>query len=315
MNCKVLITGGLGYVGGRLALALHEAGHFVRCGTRRNELSPPSWLLEMQLVHTDWESTESLTQVCQGMDCVVHLAAMNEVAASTNSIGALQMNGVSSLRLLEAAKVAGIHRFIYFSTAHVYGAPLIGTIDETVLPKPVHSYAISHKVTEDFVLAAHRRNEIDGVVVRLSNCFGAPMAPDIDRWTLLVNDLCRQAVVTRQMRLKSIGTQQRDFITLGDVGRALIHLLRLDAEQLGDGLFNLGGGGTMSTLEMAKRIALRYSNLTGCQVAIVQPPCSEYIPPLFTYRCEKLTATGFSLLREIDREIDDTLKLCMRAFG
>jgi UDP-glucose 4-epimerase len=269
----------------------------------------------MQLVHTDWGSTESLTQVCRGMDFVVHLAAMDDAAASTDAIGALQMNGVSSLRLLEAAKVAGIQRFIYFSTVQVYGEPLLGTIDETVLPRPIQPYAISHKVMEDFVLAAHHRKEIAGVVVRLSNCFGAPVTPDMDRWNLLVNDLCRQAVVTQQLRLKSNGFQLRDFITLGDVGRALIHLLMLDAVQLGDGLFNLGGGGSMSILEMAKRISVRYSSLTGCQVAIVQPPCSGYIPPLFAFRCEKLSATGFSLLREIDREIDDTLKLCMRAFG
>lgn len=314
MNAKVLLTGGLGYVGGRVALALNEAGHVVRCGTRHAGLSAPVWFPNMQMTHLDWGSLESLGLACQGVDCVVHLAAMNEVESATDPVGALEMNGVASLRLLEAAKAVGVRRFIYFSTAHVYGAPLQGDIDETTLPRPVHPYAITHKVAEDFVLAAHDRKQIEGVVIRLSNGFGAPVTPDVDRWTLLVNDLCRQAATTGELRLNSAGTQLRDFLTLGDVARAVDHLLRLDAGQLADGLFNLGSGKAMSILEMTERIAARWQVLTGRDIAIVRPVGDGVLPPALNYHCEKLAATGFMLTSQVDREIDDTLQLCLQAF-
>jgi len=73
------------------------------------------------------------------------------------------------------------------------------------VPRPVHPYAITHHAAEDFVLAAHDEKRLMGYVIRLSNGFGAPAHAGVDRWTLLVNDLCRQAVQTRQLILRSAG--------------------------------------------------------------------------------------------------------------
>jgi UDP-glucose 4-epimerase len=314
MTTSVLLTGGLGYLGGRVAQALVAAGHHVRCGTRQLTALAPTWLPEMQMVHLDWDSGDTLEQACRGVDSVVHLAAMNEIESARDPVGSLQINGLASLRLLEVAKQSGVRRFVYFSTAHVYGAPLQGEIDETTLPRPGHPYAITHKVAEDFVLAAHDRKHIEGVVIRLSNGFGAPVTPDVDRWTLLVNDLCRQAAISGELHLNSAGSQLRDFITLADVARAVNHLLELDAGQLADGLFNLGGGKAMSILEMTERIAMRWRALTGRDIAIVRPAGDGVPPPALNYRCDKLAATGFTLTGQVDREIDDTLKLCLRAF-
>jgi UDP-glucose 4-epimerase len=315
MKRSILLTGGLGYVGGRLALALTEAGHELRCGTRRAGMAAPAWLPGMRIAPLDWESDDALTQACAGIDCVIHLAAANEIESAKDPLGALRMNGLASLRLLEAARQAGVSRFIYFSTAHVYGAPLRGEITETTLARPAYPYAITHRVTEDFVLAAHDQKGIEGIVLRLSNGFGAPATPDIDRWTLLVNDLCRQAATSGELRLNSAGTQLRDFITLGDVARAVNHLLQLDAPQLADGLFNLGGGQAVSILDMTERIAARWRVLTGRDIAIVLPAGNGVAPAPLDYRCDKLAATGFALTSDVDNEIDGTLQLCLQAFG
>ncbi len=315
MKRSILLTGGLGYVGGRLALALTEAGHELRCGTRRAGMAAPAWLPGMRIAPLDWESDDSLAQACAGIDCVIHLAAANEIESTKDPLGALRMNGLASLRLLEAARQAGVSRFIYFSTAHVYGAPLQGEITETTLARPAHPYAITHRVTEDFVLAAHDQKGIEGIVLRLSNGFGAPATPDIDRWTLLVNDLCRQAATSGELRLNSAGTQLRDFITLGDVARAVNHLLQLDALQLADGLFNLGGGQAVSILDMTERIAARWRALTGRDIAIVLPAGNGVAPAPLDSRCDKLAATGFALTSDVDNEIDGTLQLCLQAFG
>lgn len=315
MTRTILLTGGLGYVGGRLALALTEAGHEVRCGTRRAALPAPAWLPAMRMVPLDWELADALAQACAGADCVIHLAAANEIESARDPVGALRMNGLASLRLLEAAKRAGVRRFVYFSTAHVYGAPLQGNIDETTLARPAHPYAITHRVTDDFVLAAHDQKQLEGIVVRLSNAFGAPATPEIDRWTLLVNDLCRQAASTGELKLNSPGTQLRDFITLGDVARAVNHLLQLDAPELADGLFNLGSGRAVSILDMTERIAARWRALSGRDIAIVRPAGNGAVPAPLHYRCDKLAATGFALRNEVDHEIDSTLAMCMGTFG
>jgi UDP-glucose 4-epimerase len=311
----ILISGGLGYIGGRVAIELHQEGYKIICGTRRDMDSPPVWLPEMKMVTLNWDSEASLVRACQPVDSIIHLAAMNEVESLRDPAGALLMNGMASLRLLEAAKKTNVKRFIYFSTAHVYGSPLKGEINEKTLPRPIHPYAITHKVTEDFVLAAHSQRLIEGVVIRLSNGFGAPATASVDRWTLLVNDLCRQVVVSGGLRLNSSGLQERDFITLGDVTNATNHLLQLDSSQLDDGLFNLGGMRSISILDMTKMVASRWFKMTGINPPIV---CSEGSPstsPPLTYSCQKLLATGFELSSLVEEEIDATLRLCQDAFG
>lgn len=314
MKPSVLLTGGLGYVGGRVALALVQAGYEVRCGSRRPGIAAPAWLPALNMARLDWDSADSLAQACKGVEFVIHLAAANEIESARDPIGALRMNGLASLRLLEAAKRSNVRRFIYFSTAHVYGAPLQGEITEASLPRPVHPYAITHKAAEDFVLAAHDQAQIEGIVVRLSNGYGAPATPDIDRWTLLVNDLCRQAAVTGALKLNSAGTQLRDFITLGDVAEAVVHLMRLDASRVGNGLFNLGSGTSLSILAMTERVAARWRALTHGEIAITRPTDDRGPAPPLNYRCDKLAGTGFTPANQIDLEIDNTLRLCLDAF-
>ncbi|MEO0316215.1 MAG: hypothetical protein RI928_2671 [Pseudomonadota bacterium] len=71
----------------------------------------------------------------------------------------------------------------------------------------------------------------------------------------------------------------------------------------------------VSILEMTNRIAARWQVLTGHEIDIVRPEDMAVPPAVLNYRCDKLAATGFTLTSQIDREIDDTLKLCLQAFG
>lgn len=313
---RVLITGGFGYVGGRIAQALAALPDtHVVLGSRRAR-ERPGWLPTASAVVTPWDEPERLGEACAGVDTVIHLAAMNEIEAGRDPAGALEANGVATARLLEAAKDAKVERFIYLSTAHVYGTPLAGRIDETTCPRPVHPYATSHRAAEDVVLAAHDTGALNGIVVRLSNSFGAPAHPVVDRWTLLVNDLCRQAVTTGRLTLRSAGLQRRDFVTLTDVGRAIAHLVNLPRESTGDGIFNLGGAWAPTVMEMASLVAARTGVVLGFPVEIKRPePAPAETSQPLDYRIDKLLATGFRLAGNPEAEIDATVAFCVREKG
>jgi UDP-glucose 4-epimerase len=307
----------MGYIGGRVSRFLSECSDFyIKIGTRDASAPTPVWLWSGEMAAFNLLDDDSLVRACNGVKHVVHFAATNEIDSSADPVRALEVNGVGSLRLLRAATRAGVERFIYFSTAHVYGSPLQGILTEDSLPRPQHPYAISHRTTEDFVLAARDKNEIEGIVVRLSNGFGVPERAEVNRWSLLVNDLCRQAVVNQKLVLNSTGIQFRDFVTLSDVSRAVLHLIGLPAGECGNGLFNLGGDSPMRIIDVAEKIASRCEDILGFKPHIIKPLSdnTEYALPL-DYRMDKLKATGFSLLSNIDEEINDTLKLCNIAFG
>lgn len=312
----VLVTGGLGYLGGRIAGEIvNRTDSQVRLASRKPSPAPP-WLPQAQTVVMDVLEPSSLATALEGVQAVVHLAAMNENDCMSNPTQALQVNTLGTLHLLQAAVHAGVRRFIYFSTAHVYGAPLVGVITEQTLPRPVHPYAITHRAAEDFVLAAHDQGRMVGLVVRLSNGFGVPTHADVDRWTLLVNDLCRQSAQSGKLNLRSSGLHQRDFITLEDVGRAVCHLLDLPRDACRDGLFNLGGEVSLAVWEMAQRIAVRCEATLGFRPTISRPePQPHEAVQKLQFTMANLKRTGFRLAGNMDAEIDATLRLCAQAFG
>ena len=309
---RVLVTGGFGYLGGRIAVELVRDPKFiVRLGSRKNQ-PVPQWLPKAEIVKLDVLDLDSLQKAMADVQAVVHLAAMNESECLVDPGKAILINTLGTWNVLQAAIKSQVERFIYFSTAHVYGAPLVGHISENTLPRPIHPYAITHHAAEDHVLAAHDQKKIIGIVLRLSNGFGAPIHTNIDRWTLLVNDLCCQLVQTGQMVLKSSGLQQRDFIPLEDVARAVRYFLRLTRVQCEDGLFNLGAGLSLSVWEMAQRIKNRCQSILGFSPLIIcaKPSKSEAEGTELVYSIGKLKKSGFLLNGNLDVEVDNLLRLC-----
>lgn len=316
MTPTVLITGGLGYVGGRVAEALRRSGKYrLRLATRSVGNPPPAWLPDAEIVTLDVTSTSGLDNACRDVSSIVHLAALSENDCLADPKRALLINGLGTLNLLQAAQRAGVERFLYFSTAHVYRAPLTGRIDESTVPRPVHPYAITHHIAEDFVLAAHATHAITGIVLRMSNGFGAPKHAGVNRWTLIVNDLCRQAVTTGRIVMRSAGQDQRNFISLEDVGRASLHMLDLPVALVGDGLFNLGGTSSMRVIDLVGLILERCQVVLGYRPALEHPVATGTEPPSLDYRSDRLFATGFAPNTNMIGEIDATLRLCQSAFG
>ncbi len=294
---------------------LVQAGHQIVLGSR-NPITPPVWLPHAEVAQIEWDDGRALEHRCNGVDVVIQAAGMNAQDCTSDPVGALAFNGVGTARLVAAASRADVQRFIYLSTAHVYASPLLGTITEDTCPRNLHPYATSHLAGEHAVLSARQqRGQIQGIVLRLSNAFGTPMHKDVNCWMLLVNDLCRQAVQTRKLVLRSSGLQQRDFITLEDVSRSVDHLLGLNRELYGEGLFNLGGQ-SLSVWEMTQRIAARCQAVLGFSPEIVRPEpvLNEQIASLL-YDCEKLYRTGFRPKGVIDKELDDTLIMCSQTWG
>lgn len=312
----VLVTGGLGYIGGRVAQHLAAAGHAVRILTRRAPAQRPEWAASLEVRQADPLADGDLAAACVGIEAIVHLAAMNEVDCTSDPAGCVSGTVEATARLIEAGRKAGTKQFIYFSTARIYGEPLQGTVDENMVPRPFHPYGITHRAAEDFVLAENRRGAMAGMVLRLSNAVGAPADPLINRWMLVVNDLCRQAASQRKLVLKSSGLQTRDFIPLGEVCRAVSHFLALPAAGWGDGIFNLGVNRPVTVLSVTELIAERCEAVLGFRPPVERPqPAPGESHPDLDFKVEKLKRTGFIPDPDLTAEIDATLRLAGSAFG
>ena len=316
MSNPVLLTGGFGNIGGRLAAHLSNSKDIdLRLGSR--SIRPtPQWAPQATTTQLDLLDVRSIESAVSGIDTIIHLAALNDIECASDPELAHEVNVVGTRNLVDCAACAGVHRIIYLSTVNVYGSPLAGRIDESHPTLPTNPYAVTHLAAEKIVAGAHETGQLVGLRIRSANGFGAPMDPAVKIWQILVNDLCRQAVETRQLTLKSYGDQERNFVPLTDVCNAIAHLTRLDANLAGDGLFNLGADKSHSIWEMANRIASRTEHILGFKPPIIRPQKTDGSEPdHFEYRSDKIKNTGLTINAMIDDEIDGLLTFCAREFG
>lgn len=315
MRKNILITGGLGYIGSSLAKFLLSTNNFNIYISSRFKTELPKELVGCKLVEINFELDEDInSKVFNDIDVVIHLAALNEIDSLKFPEKAIEVNVLGTQKMLSLAIKNKVKRFVYFSTAHVYGAPLEGNLNELKYPLPTHPYSITHRAAEDYIVAANLENKIEGIVVRLSNAIGPPIHSRIDRWTLLVNDLCRQIAINKSITLRSSGVQVRNFISLLDVCNATFHLLQIKNYDKLFPIYNLGGPSSLSVIEVAKMISQICKTNYGFEPVINAAKIKEEENYLF-FDNSKLEKTGFVWENDIHSEIEKTLSIAFSFFA
>lgn len=310
---QIVVTGGFGYVGGRVVQALLADGHNVRVSTRRRGNGIPGWASAHPAAgRLSWGADTAA--LCEGADTVLHLAAPNETEFADDPAAAVRQTVELTGTALAAAAKAGVPQFVYFSTIHVYGR-LSGSIDETTPLRPQNGYADAHRLSEERVVAEAGEG-IQPLILRLSNGFGAPADTGAGRWTLLVNDLCRQAVRDGELRLMSSGQQWRDFIPLTDIAGAIRHFTGDRAPAAPGGVFNLSCGKSVTIRQMAEMILARARVMIDPHIGMSAPPPGDRPddPPLHIDN-RALIASGFTPSTSPEKEIDGMLAFCKAVYA
>jgi UDP-glucose 4-epimerase len=302
----ILITGGSGYLGGRIATHLEQLGYQVRVGksVKSNSNGFP----------VDFTDDHSINSACDGISSIIHLAAMNAQSCNDNPEKALLINSLGTLKLLKAAKKNKISKFLYFSTAHIYGSPLIGEINEESLPRPLHPYSITHRVAEDYVMEEACQHGLSASVFRLTNAIGSPVTPQANCWMLVANDLCRQAVINNSIKVHSNKFLQRDFIPISSICSTVNSFLNsnvLDGE-----IVNLSSGVAITLQSLAVLIADRSELVLGFRPHIDFLNNSiETDTKRLIISNSKLSDLGFKIDNNLSDEIDQLLLNCNKWFS
>lgn len=250
-----------------------------------------------------------IAKALKGCDAVVHLAGANEVAMAADPDASLAQTIAAARRVSLAAAQAGVGRFVYLSTIHVYGAALDrgGRVDERTIPEPRHPYAVARLASEHLASAAG----VDQLVVlRLTNSVGAPATERVERWTLVANELCRQAAAGDPLRLRSSGRQWRDFIDLGDVCRTIA------ASAIGSvppGTYNLGSGQARTVLDLAGVIADVTGELIGTRPVVDAPPLVGEPPPRIDVDVSRLLQHVDAPTTPIEASVRELVEFCRAA--
>lgn len=309
---KILVTGGMGYLGARIAQSLKDDGHDVIILSKNNDRHSDSlvaeWLKQFSLFTADVADPGSVRDAFAQArpEMVVHLAAVNEHVCAKDHRLAFEVNVLGTKNVLDASHVAGVSRFIYFSTFHVYGVQEAhAPITELTLPVPAHPYGITHLAAEHYC----RASPVECAIIRFSNGVGAPKIPTIDRWSLLMLDLCKQAQESKSLTLTSPGYQMRDFVAIEDACQAIKLLLSTPSSNLVDPVFNVGSGTSTSVRSLAQTIQTTYESLYGEKIPLHAPEGKPNGADLH-FSIEKIKKIGFQPSTDLEREARETLLFC-----
>lgn len=243
---SVLITGGTGFIGSRLALRCLEMGESVRVlAQRRTEAEAENAdtlaAAGVEILDGSVTDAQSATRACEGIDVVYHLAAaQHEANVPDRHFHDVNVEGTRTM--LDASAAAGVRRFVHGSTIGVYGEPSRGPVTEDTPLEPDNIYGVTKLEGER--LAEAQRDRLPVAIVRISETYG----PGDRRLLKLFRALGRG----RFVRIGA-GRNLHHLVYIDD----LVEGLRVAAESAGalSGVFVLAGPRAISTDEMISRVA------------------------------------------------------------
>ena len=179
---RYLITGIAGFIGSTLAHALVEQGHEVR-GIDNLSTGSLDNLADIRRAisfeQTDLQDVAGMKTACEGVDFVLHQAALASVPRSVKDpLGSHESNINGTLNLLIAARDAKVRRIVYAASSSAYGDQPTQPKQEDMPPLPLSPYAVQKLTCEYYIQSFYRAYGLEGICLRYFNIFGPHQAAD-----------------------------------------------------------------------------------------------------------------------------------------
>jgi len=249
---RILITGGAGFIGSRLANQLAQQGHYVRVIDDLSSGDPGRLNANINFNRGDVRDVPKLWSLLHGIDVVYHLAARVSVPASQlypREYNEVNVGGTVSL--LEACRDVGIRRVVMGSSAAIYGNQTTHPVTEKTTPCPTNPYAVSKASAEQYLFNIARHNGFESVALRIFNAYG-PAQPLPPTYPPVIPQFMHQVVGRGSVIIHGDGKQTRDFVYIDDVVNALIsagQVSNIDGQ-----IINVGSGKEVSMNQLAHLI-------------------------------------------------------------
>lgn len=241
-NGTILLTGGTGFLGSHLRPELRASGRQVQLLVRSGDSVRPADNEEV----VEGDVTRPETLPTDGYDVVIHLAARTDVEDGLeNPRQTWDVNATGTINVLEAARAADVSRFLYASTASIYGVPRYLPIDEVHPQNPREPYGLSKLAGDRATWTYYSAYDVSTVVVRFFNVFG-PGQPEHN----VVPAIVSQALNSDVVELGNLHPS-RDFVYVDD---AIDGLLRVLADGTPGEAYNVGRGEDVEVGTLAETI-------------------------------------------------------------
>jgi len=255
MKENILITGGAGFIGSHTAELISDEGRYnliivdnLSTGKKENIKK-----INAKFIEADILDTEKLDKIFfeNNISYIIHQAAQVSVNYSIkNPIFDAEENILGTINLLECALKYKIKKFIFASSAAVYGVPKYLPIDEHHEVNPISFYGMSKHTAEEYIKLYSKLYDLKYIILRYSNVYGSRQ--DCNGEAGVTAIFCSKAVKDEEdFVIHGDGKQTRDFIYVKDVAKANYYALTKNIE---NEIINIGTGEKTSIIDLFKQI-------------------------------------------------------------
>jgi nucleoside-diphosphate-sugar epimerase len=269
---EILVTGGAGFIGSHIVDRLLKEGLKVRVlddlstGKKKN-LSQHQCQKNFQFIEGDVRDFELAKKAVEGVDAVIHEAALVSVSRSVeNPLLSNEINVMGTLNMLKACVDAQVKRFVYASSCAVYGDTEILPNHEKLFPKPISPYAVDKLAAENYVKIFDSVYGLETVCLRYFNVYGPRQK--LGPYSGVISIFINRFLENKHPIIFGDGEQTRDFINVKDVVEA--NLLALSKRKAVGEVFNIGTG-EASTINMVTETISRIMSKKFLKPVYVEP--------------------------------------------
>jgi UDP-glucose 4-epimerase len=255
---RILVTGGAGFIGSHIVDRLLSEGHEVRViddlsyGSMEN-VAHHKGNKNFHFIQGDIQKLDDVKEAVKDVDAVFHEAGLVGIIVSVqNPVLTNEVNVTGTLNLLKASSDLGVKRFVFASSAAVYGNPSKPQKKEDMPLDPTDSpYAASKLAAENYVSVFNKLYGLETVSLRYFNIYGPRQRVDIQTaYGSVILLFLNRLLKNMPPIIFSDGEQTRDFVYVQDVVEA--NMLALYSKNAAGEVFNIGTGTEVSINEVAK---------------------------------------------------------------
>jgi len=247
-----LVTGGAGFIGSHSVEAMLAQGARVRVlddlssGFRENLPQHAS----LEFVEGDIRDGATVRDAMHDITHVLHLAAQVSVPESVKApLHSHSINSAGFLTVMDAARLAGVQRMVYASSAAVYGVPVTLPLTEASPVSPLSPYGLEKLSNDHYAKLYGDLYGFNAVGMRYFNVYGPRQDPS-STYSGVISKFATWALQGEPFTIFGDGLQTRDFIYVGDIARANLAALQSNAR----GVINVATGRTVTLLQLADAI-------------------------------------------------------------
>ena len=240
-----LVTGAAGFIGSHLVDALARRGDSVRGYDnlrtgRRSNLTGVVDRIDFR--EADLRNFDALRSACEGVDCILHQAALPSVPRSVKEpVPSHTSNIDGTFNVLEAARQAGVKRVVYAASSSAYGNQPGFPRVETMAPQPLSPYAVQKLAGEYYMQAYAGVYGMETVCLRYFNIFGPRQVPD-SPYSGVMAKFILQMLQGERPTILGDGEQGRDFTYIDNAVQANLLAAAAPAAKVSGRVFNVACG-------------------------------------------------------------------------